>query len=734
LSRLPLVLEREIRETKLRRERQKYQRQIQAVFAASQDLILIIDDTGQLTHANPAASKLFGISEEALLQKHATDFFASEWREPDHRASQTQNVGTQSTETQSLETKWRQFINQPHSQVSDGYWKGEISITLPNGSVKAFDYSMTCNFQPGSHLAVLRDITERQQAEQALRENEERFRTLADNMPNLAFIADAEGNISWYNSRWYEYTGTTPEQTLGWGWEMVHDPQQLPQIIAQWQASIETGQPYENVSPMKGADGKFRPFLTRVMAVKDEHGQVIRWFGTSTDVSRQHEIEAALRSSESRLQRASQQQDAMAGFSLQAMSGMDDIAEITRIAVQMVALTLGVGYSKVIQQVPVTPGQESELHFLAVYGFSQDLVGQKYSPSGEPHSAYTLKAQAPIIVEDVYQETRFWPSPLHYEYSLISGMAVVLYVHGQPYGVLEVDSTEKRTFTDAEVNFLQTVATLIGIVVERKLHEEALARQYELTQDYARRLEISNKDLSHFASVVSHDLQAPLRKLLLFGDLLQDKEKEKLSAEGKDYIARMQRSIFRMQALITDLLALARVDQQTRPFAPLDFREVVSNVLEDLAPEIHKTNAVLTCESMCAFEADRLQIAQLITNLVDNALKYRRSELAPEIHIGCTELETDTVRITVTDNGIGIRPEHYEKIFEIFQRLHSEQQYSGTGIGLAIVKRIVDRHRGTITVESKPGESTQFTITLPVHALSESVNARATFLSSSILS
>jgi PAS domain S-box-containing protein len=144
-------------------------------------------------------------------------------------------------------------------------------------------------------VLVFHDVTERRRAEEGLRQSERRFRTMADAIPQLAWIATPEGWIYWYNRRWYEYTGATPGQMEGWGWQSVHNPQTLPTVLQRWQASIATGEPFDMVFPLRGADGAFRPFLTRVLPVKDEQGRVLQWFGTNTDVSEQKAAEDALR-------------------------------------------------------------------------------------------------------------------------------------------------------------------------------------------------------------------------------------------------------------------------------------------------------------------------------------------------------------------------------------------------------------------------------------------------------
>ena len=170
-------------------------------------------------------------------------------------------------------------------RIHDRSWRNILARGVPvrgsNGEVREY-------------IGVCIDITARKQAEAALQESEQRFRTMADAIPQLAWIAKADGWIFWYNQRWYEYTGTTPDQMKGWGWQSVHDPQMLQSVVERWKASIETGEPFNMTFPLRGADGVFRPFLTRVMPLKDEQGAVLQWFGTNTDISEQKAAEAEL--------------------------------------------------------------------------------------------------------------------------------------------------------------------------------------------------------------------------------------------------------------------------------------------------------------------------------------------------------------------------------------------------------------------------------------------------------
>ena len=170
-------------------------------------------------------------------------------------------------------------------QIHDGSWRNVrargVPVRNPDGTVREY-------------VGVCTDITARKQAEEALQESEQRFRTMADAIPQLAWIAHADGGIFWYNQRWYEYTGTTPEQMEGWGWQSVHDPQMLPAVLERWKVCIETGVPFDMTFPLRGADGVYRPFLTRIMPMKDKRGQVVQWFGTNTDVSEQKAAEEEL--------------------------------------------------------------------------------------------------------------------------------------------------------------------------------------------------------------------------------------------------------------------------------------------------------------------------------------------------------------------------------------------------------------------------------------------------------
>lgn len=241
-------------------------------------------------------------------------------------------------------------------------------------------------------------------------------------------------------------------------------------------------------------------------------------------------------------------------------------------------------------------------------------------------------------------------------------------------------------------------------IQERKRTEEALARRSE---ELAR----SNAELEQFAYVASHDLQEPLRMVSSFAQLLALRYEDVFDAKAKEYIRYAVDGAKRMQMLIQDLLAYSRVGTQTKAFVPVEFDAIVRSAINNLREAIAESGAQVTYNSMPTLLADDTQMLQLFQNLIANAVKFR-GEQSPRIHIGA-EPEDGQWRFSFRDNGIGIDPRHSNRIFLIFQRLNSRREYVGTGIGLAICKKIVDRHGGKIWVESEPGKGTTFFFTLP---------------------
>lgn len=254
----------------------------------------------------------------------------------------------------------------------------------------------------------------------------------------------------------------------------------------------------------------------------------------------------------------------------------------------------------------------------------------------------------------------------------------------------------------------QTITGYVGIVNDITEQREASHQLEALGNELQR----SNRELQHFASAASHDLQEPLRKIQAFGDRLAGRHGEQLDETGRDYLERMVGAATRMQALITNLLAFSRVATRVHEPEPVALGQIVDEILLDLEQRISETDGRVEVGPLPTIEADPMQMRQLFQNLVGNALKYRRPEEPPIVRVSA-ETVGQRVRISIADNGIGFEQSQADKVFAPFQRLHARSAYEGTGMGLAICRRIVERHDGMIGVTSQPGVGTTFVVDLP---------------------
>ena len=254
--------------------------------------------------------------------------------------------------------------------------------------------------------------------------------------------------------------------------------------------------------------------------------------------------------------------------------------------------------------------------------------------------------------------------------------------------------------TGAEVQIFSVIRDISG----HKLIEEQLARQ-------ARELAQSNTELEQFAYVASHDLQEPLRVINSYTQLLARRYKGKLDPKADEFIGFIVDGTVRMQRLIQDLLQYARLNAKGKTFSAMDSQTALDQALTSLRSAIVDSQANVTSDPLPTVNGDELQLSQLFQNLIGNAIKYRGLD-PPRVHVSARRDGAEWI-FTVADNGIGIDPQFNEQIFEIFQRLHGMGEYEGTGIGLALCRKIVERHRGRIWVESEPGKGARFSFTLP---------------------
>lgn len=346
----------------------------------------------------------------------------------------------------------------------------------------------------------------------------------------------------------------------------------------------------------------------------------------------------------------------------------------------------------------------------------------------------------PVITEEVIRATTKDKKQLELALSLDirSAMTVPIDSQGKTVGAITFIATGySRHYTEKDFSMAQQLALRASLAITNaSLYEQAreelverkeLQKQLKIVNEVLEhrvlertsQLNTANVDLSRinqelqdFAYVASHDLQEPLRKIQAFGDILHEEYSDKLG-DGKDYLARMQSAAARMTVLIDDLLAFSRVTTHTKDLEYIDLNVVVEGVLEDLEQRIEDTGGKVTVDDLPTVKADPTQMRQLFQNLIGNALKFHKADISPVVKISSKTISKVHV-IQCSDNGVGFDEKYLDRIFAVFQRLYGRDVYEGTGIGLAVCRKIVERHNGSITAKSKPGVGSTFIIKLPV--------------------
>lgn len=291
-------------------------------------------------------------------------------------------------------------------------------------------------------------------------------------------------------------------------------------------------------------------------------------------------------------------------------------------------------------------------------------------------------------------------------------------------GVIILANRSGKTYTRTDVELLRLLAAQAAVAIQnarmitqRKIAEEKL-------RAYAQELERSNQELQDFAQIASHDLKEPLRKIMIFTDRLLQRDESTFTDREFLYLSRMRESCARMQKLITDLLTLANVRGQPNQFEKVDLDQILQDTITDLENQIETVNGRINIITpLPVIDAIPTQMRQLFQNLLSNALKFHKPKQPPLINIDVTQLpltedgQNPQYQLTIEDNGIGFEEKYKNKIFNVLQRLHGREQYEGSGIGLAVCQRIVERHNGALDVHSQPGKGATFFVTLPKHSL-----------------
>jgi PAS domain S-box-containing protein len=497
---------------------------------------------------------------------------------------------------------------------------------------------------------IVQDITDRKRSEEALRQanaeiknREEQFRTLANAIPQLSWMANGDGSFLWCNDRWITYTGATLAQMQDTGWEAVHDPGILPAFKQTWNRSLASGEPFEMEFPLRASDGCFRWFLTRIIPVRDGVRQVSRWFGTATDIDELKRSREALIESEARFR------------------SMADSAPVM-IWVSAIDKTF-TWFNK-----PWLGFTGNSLDRELAHGWSHGIHSSDLERCVETYRS-CFDSRKDFVME--YRRRRH------------DGEWRWVLSHGTPR-------------LGGKGEFLGYIGSCVDIHDRREM-EQHLRR--------------ANTDLQQFAYSASHDLQEPIRTVVIYSQLVGKRYGAKLDETAQTFLDYVIAAAKRMEKLVHDLLLYTQTasGEEVVP-ETADAGEALSGALANLSLAVNEAGAQVTNDPLPVVEIRSVHLQQLFQNLIGNAIKYRGTQ-QPRIHISARE-QHDHWLFSVQDNGIGIDADYKERIFGIFKRLHTADKYSGTGIGLAICKRIIERYRGRIWVESELGKGSTFFFTI----------------------
>ncbi len=548
------------------------------------------------------------------------------------------------------------------------------------------------------------------QAQQALRESEERWQLALRGNNDGIWDWNVRTNDVFFSARWKEMLGyeeheignhldewakRTHPDDIGWVMEVIQDhfDQKTPFYISEHRVLCK--------------DGSYKWILDRGQALWDEDGNVVRMAGSHTDITER-------KLAEQELERQNLRSQLFANITLKIRQSLqiDDILQTSVTEVQTLL------HADRVLIVKLRPDGVIAVAEAVVPGFPVVMGKHIIDPCFQ--SDYTeLYGQGRITaINDIYQAEI---QPCHVEllerFAVKANLVVPILLQNQLWGLLIAHQcAHPRHWSEWETELLQQLADQIGVALaQAKLLEQETRQRQELAR--------SNEELQQFAFVASHDLQEPLRKIKTFGDRLKVTCSDALTPQGRDYLERMQNAASRMQALIEDLLALSRVTSRGEPFVPVNLTHIVQEVISDLEIRIQQTGATVEVQDLPTINADPLQMRQLLQNLIGNALKFHRPETSPIVNIYSQDSQSqfnqlagrEYLQLFVEDNGIGFEEKYLQRIFNVFQRLHGRSQYEGTGIGLAICKKIVERHHGSITASSQLGQGATFIVTLPTH-------------------
>ncbi|PMB48168.1 histidine kinase [Fischerella thermalis CCMEE 5330] len=642
-------------------------------------------------------------------------FFSTRWKEMLGYEEQeiSNHLDEWSSRVHPDDLGWVRRVIQDHFDKKTPFYISEYRIRCKDGTYKwILDRGQALWDEDGNPVRMVgshTDITERKLAEEKLHQSEERFQILARATTDVVWDWDLSTDQVWWNENVQILFGYPPEESrnnTNWWYECIH-PDDRQRIIADIHAVIDSRQQFwSNEYRFHRADGSYADIFDRGYVVLDRAGNPVRMIGAMMDISDRKRVQEEL-------QRQNMRSRLFADITLKIRQSLQ-IDDILQTSVTEVQKLLGADRVVVFRLRP--DGSGTVVKEAVVPGTPMILGRNIVDPCFQEDYIEKYRRGRISAIEDITQADI---QPCHVEFlqglSVKANLVVPIIMQDQLWGLLIAHQcAHPRYWNEWETELLRQLADQIGIALaQAKLLEQETRQRQELSR--------SNEELQEFAFVASHDLQEPLRKIKTFGDRLKASYGDVLNEQGRDYLERMQNAARRMQTLIEDLLTLSRVTTRAQPFVAVDLLQVTQEVLSDLEISIQQTGATIEIGELPVIDADPLQIRQLLQNLIGNALKFHQKEIQPIVKIYSQLLydpehvSAEQCQIIVEDNGIGFNEKYLDRIFNVFQRLHGRSEYDGTGIGLAICRKIVERHQGTINARSEPGQGAKFIVTLPIH-------------------
>jgi PAS domain S-box-containing protein len=561
---------------------------------------------------------------------------------------------------------------------SDGKYRNMLAKGFPildkNGTIH--EWIGTCH-----------DITEFKQNSELIKNNEKRLRELIEALPQLFWTCRVDGPCDYLSKQWVEYTGVPESEQLGYRWlEQLH-PEDKDRTVSEWMEKVKTGDSFDIEFRIRRNDGVYHWFKTTAVPMHDSQGNIIKWFGSNTDFDEIKKTEEKLKNVSKELEEKVEERTKEL---LRSKKLLDETARLARVG-----------------------GWEIDLKANSLYWSETTYKIHEVDPGFVPDVAKGINFYAPEavpVISRCVEKAITLGESFDEELELITAKGNRLWVRaiGEAY-------REKGQVVKVGGVFQDINTSKLAEIELKKYRDHLEEIVSERTKDLDKAvidLKCSNQELEQFAYVASHDLQEPLRMVSSYTQLLEKRYKDILDQDAKDFIFYAVDGATRMQRLINDLLDYSRITTRAKPFLKVDLSAVLGQSIINLQTKIQETGSLIINDELPFAFGDELQLVRVFQNLLDNAIKFRGTE-SPRISFTSKTL-VDKVQISIKDNGIGLDKIYSERVFTIFQRLHNKTEYPGTGIGLAICKRTIERHGGKIWFESEPGMGTTFFFTLNI--------------------